>query len=291
VPINANSKSSWFNLPLIAKPIRTKYWRPSDDFRRIIVDSVSKECVEGDIVVVSEKAISVAMGRVVDESQARPGSMAKALAWIWMRLAWGRVLGPLCHMSKKTLRRLRYYPIPEGEAHKQTTLRYAGFGQSLLHYSEGGIDVTNLPYALAALPLSNPGEIAIMLRQEVKERCGKNTTVMITDTDKTYSRKRIHITPRPCTTRGIRSMGVLALILGRALRWTAQATPLAVCGLTLDVEEALSVADVADRARGFGAGRTAWDMARRFHVGFMEVTWEMLDRVEHYPIVIIRRVD
>ena len=86
-------------------------------------------------------------------------------------------------------------------------------------------------------------------------------------------------------------MGVLALILGRVLRWTAQATPLAICGLTLAVEESLSVADVADHARGFGAGRTAWDMARRFHVGFMEVTWEMLDRVEHYPIVIVRRVD
>jgi F420-0:gamma-glutamyl ligase-like protein len=217
--------------------------------------------------------------------------MAKALARVWMRLAWGHVLGPLCHFSNKTLRRLRRYPIPEGEAHKEIALRYAGLVQSLLHYSEGGIDVTNLPFALAALPLSNADEIGVKVLQRIKEDCGKDATVMITDTDKTYSIRRIHITSRSSAVRGIRSLGPLALVIGRAFRWTAQATPLAICGRPVTVEDALAVADVADRARGFGAGRTVWDMARRFHVALTEVTWEMLDRVEHHPIVIVRKVE
>jgi F420-0:gamma-glutamyl ligase-like protein len=278
-------------LPLIAKPIRTRYWHPCDDFLKIIVSSVVDFCQDGDFVVLSEKAISVAMGQVVDESDVCPSLLAKALARIWMRLVWGCILGHLCHLSRKTIHRLRFYPIPEGEAHKEIALRYAGLGQSLLHYSEGGIDTTNLPYALAALPLRNPDEIAAKLLHAVKEGCGKDTTVMITDTDKTYTLLGIHITPRPSAVRGIESLGLFALVVGRTFRWTARATPLAACGRSLNVEEALAVADLADRARGFGAGRTVWDMARTFHVGFTDVTWEMLDQIDHYPIVIVRKVE
>jgi F420-0:gamma-glutamyl ligase-like protein len=277
-------------LPIIAKPIRTRYWRPGDDFLKII-RSVSDFCENGDIVVISEKALSVAMGRVVNESSVRPGLMAKVLVRIWMRLMWGYFLGSLCHLNKKTLRRLRRYPIPQGESHKEIALHYAGFGQSLLYYSEGGIDVTNLPYALAALPLSGADEVGAMVLQEVKEGCGEDASVMITDTDKTYSRRGIHITPRPRAIRGIRSLGLFAMIVGRAFRWTARATPLALCGRPLSLETALAIADAADRARGFGAGRTVWDMAKRFHVGLADVTWEMLERVEHYPIVIVRKVE
>ena len=49
------------------------------------------------------------------------------------------------------------------------------------------------------------------------------------------------------------SLGLLALVIGRAFRWTARATPLTVAGLPLTVEDALVVADAVDRARGFGA--------------------------------------
>jgi len=288
---NLNPTENRSNMHLIAQPIKTKYWRPGEDFLKIIFNSVSGCCEDGDFVVISEKAISVAMGRIVDESKTRPGLMAKALAKVWMRLVWGRLLGPACHMSSKTLSRLRRYPIREGGAHKQITLRFAGLRQSLLHYSEGGVDVTNLPYALAALPLSNAEDIAVKVLRGFKEGCGKDVTVMITDTDKTYSLGRMHITPRPLTIEGIKSQGLLALLVGRMFRWRARATPLAVCGKSLDAEDALVVADVADRARGYGAGRTVWDMTKRFHVGLTGVTWEMLDQVEHYPIVLVRRVE
>ena len=278
-------------MTLVAKPIRTKYWHPGDDFLKITTDAIAKHLKNGDTVVISEKALSVAIGRIVNESHVNPSLTAKFLARIWIRLVWGYVLGPLCNLSKKTVRRLRTYPIPEGEAHKEITMRYAGFAQSLLYYSEGGIDVTNLPYSLAALPLSNAEEVAGVLLKAIKRACGKTTTVIITDTDKTYSRNPAHMTPRPSAIRGIKRMGLIALILGRALRWTARATPLAISGRPFDVEQALAVADAADRARGFGAGRTVWDMARKFHVGLTDVTWEMLDRVQHYPIVIVREVE
>jgi F420-0:gamma-glutamyl ligase-like protein len=73
--------------------------------------------------------------------------------------------------------------------------------------------------------------------------------------------------------------------------WKARATPLAICGRKLSLEETLAIADAADRAMGYGAGRTVWDMARRFRVGLAEVSWEMLDRVRHYPIVLVRKIE
>ncbi len=258
---------------------------------KIILESIASECQDGDIVVVSEKAISVALGRVVDEALIRPSFLAKVLARIWTRLGWGYFLGPLCRLRDKTLWRLRRYPIPQGEVHKQVALQYAGFGQALLHYSEGGIDVTNLPYALVSLPLNNPDGVGQNIRKAIQEVLGKQVTVMITDTDKTYSRKGTHLTPRPGAVRGVRSLGIVAFILGRTLRWTARATPLTVDGASFSLEEALSAAEAADRARGHGAGRTAWDMARRFRVELTGITWEMLDSIGHYPIVLVRKLN
>jgi F420-0:gamma-glutamyl ligase-like protein len=278
-------------LPFTARRIRTKYWRPETDFVRIIVDSVADYCADDDIIAISEKAISVAMGHVVDEACMHAGLLAKALARIWTRLVWGYLLGPLCQLSTKTLWRLKRYPIPEGEAHKQVALEYAGLAHALLHYSEGGIDVTNLPYTLACLPLSNPEEVSERVLTAIKKACSREVSVMIIDTDKTYSWNGIHITSRPNAVRGVRCLGLLAFMLGRILGWRARATPLATCGRKLSVEEALAAADVADRAMGYGAGRTVWDMTRRFRVGLTEVTWEMLDGVRHYPIVLVRKAE
>lgn len=275
-------------MQLSATPVRTKYWRPGDDFLEIILRSIASECRDGDIVVLSEKALSVATGRLVDESKVNPGGLARVLARIWMRIIWGRLLARLCHLNKRTIRRLKQYPSPYGEAHKETVLVYSSLWDALLYYSEGGIDVSNLPYFLAALPLRGPTKIAEKVRQEIMRTYGKQVTVMIVDTDKTYSRSGIHITPRPNAIRGIIHLGIIAIILGRGLRWMARATPLAVQGEKLPVEEALVLADFADKTRGYGAGPTAWDMSKRFNVGLGSVTWEMLDRVHHYPIVLVR---
>lgn len=272
------------------KRIRTAYWRPGTDFLRITADLIGDDCEDGDIIAISEKAISVATGRVVDEVQVRPGLVAKFLARIWNRLIWGYAIGPLCHMKRKTLWRLRHYPIPQGEAHKQVALRYGGFLQALLHYSEAGIDVTNLPYALASLPLRKPEEMAQRVRMAVKKKCGREISVILVDTDKTYSGHAFHITSRPTAVKGIRHLGLAAVVVGRLLHWKPQATPVAISGRGFFAEEALTLADLADKAMGHGTGSTVWDMARRFHVDFAHVTWEMLERVPHYPIVMIREV-
>ncbi len=270
--------------------ITTSYWKPGEDFLQLIVDSIKGKIDDGDLVTISEKAISTALGNLLDESAVRPSLLARLLATYWMRIVWGYVLGPLCHLRKKTTRRLRAYPIREGSAHKQVALQYAGFLQALMHGSEGAIDGSNLPYSYVSLPIENAHLIAQKIQRRIRNELGKEVTVVIIDTDKTYSFRNFRFTPRPKPIKGIHSCGgVLAYILGRFLKLKRRSTPIAIAGSKLSTDKALTIAEVANRTRGFGAGRTVWDMAETFNVPLTGVSWEMLSKIEHKPIVILRR--
>jgi F420-0:gamma-glutamyl ligase-like protein len=273
---------------VITRAIRTRYWKPGDDYHKIVLDAISEELRDGDIVAISEKALAVAQGRIVDESRIRPGIIARNLAGFWMRFAWGFFLGRLSHMKPANMKRLRSYPLREGAKHKQVCIEHVGFLQALRPFSEGGIDTTNLPYSLASLPLESPKRVAEELRKMIADRLGKNVALTIVDSDKTYSCGGIHLASRPVNVPGIINLGLFAYLIGRIFKWRARSTPIVWVGSSLNVEYALRLAGLANKARGYGAGRTAWDMAVRFGVGLTEVDWEMLERVEHRPLVILR---
>ncbi len=240
-------------------------------------------------MTVSDKAISTALGNIVDESAIHPSRLARFLAKYWMRYVWVYVLGPLCHLRKTTIQRFKMYPPEEGSAHKQLALRHAGLLQALMQGSEGGIDGSNLPYSYVSLPLENAQPTAQTIRCRIRSELGKDVTVMIVDTDKTYSFKGIHFTPRPKPIKGIHSFGgLLAYLVGRLFKMKRSATPVAIAGSDLGAEEALGMAKIANRTRGVGAGRTVWDMAETFKVSLTDVTWDMLSKIEHRPIVIVK---
>jgi F420-0:gamma-glutamyl ligase-like protein len=159
-----------------------------------------------------------------------------------------------------------------------------------MHGSEGGIDGSNVPYSLVSLPLQNAAKIADQIREKIENELRRRVTVMIIDTDKTYSFRNFHFTPRPQPISGIQSHGgFFAYFFGRLFRLKKRATPIASSGSKMSVEEALQVSETANKARGFGAGRNVWDMADKLNVSLTGVTWEMLDRIVHKPIVILRR--
>jgi len=272
-----------------AVAVTTRYWRPREDYLKQIVRAIENKTENGDFVTISEKAISTALGNLVDESVVQSGWLAHFLAKYWMRFVWVYIFGPLCHLRKKTVRHLRAYPIEDGSAHKQVALEHAGLLQALMQGSEGAIDGSNLPYSYVSLPLRNAQQIAQKIRKRIRSELGKKVTVVIVDTDKTYSLKGFHFTPRPKPIKGIHSLGgFLAYALGRFFKLKQRATPLAVAGSKIGVEEILEIANTANRSRGFGAGRTVWDMAKTFRVSLTGVTWEMLDKVKHQPIVIVK---
>lgn len=274
----------------LAFALKTPYWRPGDDYLERILEAVRGRVKDGDVITVSEKAISTAMGNILDESGIKPGWAARFIAKYWVRYVWGYVLGLICHLKGETIRRLRKYPVEEGSIHKEAALRYAGPLYALHWGSEGGIDASNLPYSYVSLPLKKPVETACRIRNYIKERLGKRVTIMIVDTDKTYSLgKHLHLSPRPSSVEGIRTfLGPLAYIIGRALKLKRRSTPIAVAGLEVPADLALEIAEAAHRLRGSGAGRTVWEMAERFGVSLTGVTWSMLEGVEHKPIVVFK---
>jgi len=267
---------------------KSKYWRPGTNYNRVIAELVSGLVDDGDTVVVSEKAVAMAQGRICDESAFVPSSLAKFIARFWMRRVWGYLLGPLTRMSRINIERVRNYPAAEGAAHKQAAISYAGVLQALRHSSEGGIDVSNVPYTYACLPLPDPTRVAEEIRKHLEKTLDVRAEVMIVDSDKTYTFHNLHISPRPSSVRGIRCLGLPAYVLGRVLRLRPRSTPIAYTKSENDPESALRIAAIANKARGDGAGKTIWDTAQRFNVHITGVSWEMLESVPHHPLVIVR---
>ncbi len=275
-----------------ALAITTNYWKPGDDYTDKVITAVENKIENGDFVVISEKAISTAIGNMVDESIVKPSRNAKVVARFWMRLVWGYPLGILCHFGQRLLRRLREYPFESGSRHKQVTFEQAGLLQSLMFGSEGGIDGSNLPYAYVSLPLNNAYELAYEIRRQIRLKLRKKVCIIIADTDKTYRFRNFFFTPRPKAMKGIHSFGgFITYISGRVLKLKKSSTPLAVAGCVLQASQALTVTNIADKARGPGSGATVWDMASRFQVEINGVSWEMLQKIRHKPIVIVRRTE
>jgi len=273
-----------------ALPVTTKYWKPGEKYLDSILDAVEKRVADGDFVVISEKAISTALGNVIDESVVSPSFSAKLISRLWMRIVWGYYIGPLCRLGPRLRRRLREYPVAAGSRHKQIALQQAGLLQALMWGSEGGIDGSNLPFSFVSLPLNKPYAMAKLIHRQIWLKLRRKVFVIIVDTDKTYSFRNFYFTPHPKPMKGIYSIGgVTAYIIGRLFKFRKRPTPLAVAGGMLQAREALKIANIADRARGSGSGATVWDMAARFNVAATGISWEMLSKVNHKPIVLVRK--
>ncbi len=273
-----------------ALALTTSYWKPGDNYTSKIISALEGKIKNGDFVVVSEKAISTAKGNIIDESAIKPSLNSRVNACFWMRIVWGYCFGVLCHFGLRLLRRLRQYPLESGSRHKQVALQYAGFLQALMFGSEGGIDGSNLPYSYVSLPLNNAVGVAQEIQEKIFVELKRNVCVIIADTDKTYKFRNFFFTPRPKPLKGIHSFGgYTTYIIGRMLKLKKSSTPLAVAGCNLQASEALKITNIADKARGPGSGATVWDMAARFQVEVNGVSWEMLSKIRHKPLVIVRK--
>ncbi len=94
-----------------ALAVTTNYWKPHSNYTDKILNAIEDKVENGDFVVVSEKAISTALGNMVDESTVKPSLTARVLAGFWMRVVWGYPLGILCGFGPRLLKRLRNYPL------------------------------------------------------------------------------------------------------------------------------------------------------------------------------------
>jgi F420-0:gamma-glutamyl ligase-like protein len=272
--------------------LRCRYWRPGTDYASKIAERVKNHIKQGDIVAVSEKAISTASGNIIDEASIKPGIVASFLSSFWTRRLWGGPLGRAVGFKDQTILNLRNYPLGEGAAHKQLALYKMGLLQSLRHYSEGGIDASNLPYSYVSLPLDNPVKTAERIREKILAEIGISVTVMLVDGDTTYSWRNLHLAPRRVDSPGlIHFWGVATFLIGRVFGFKPRQTPIAISGEPINPDKALWYAKLCHRLCGGGAGRTAWSMSQKMETSLTGVTWDMLESVDHFPVTIIRVLD
>lgn len=283
-------KISGFRYVLVAP--KSRYWRPGRDYLAEIARLVRRvRARDGDIILVSEKAVSTAKGNIIDEENVNAGLLAKVIAGYWMRWVWGYVLGPLCGLRRTTIEFLRNYPDEYGAKHKQVALNEAGVLAALCFGSEGGIDGSNLPYAYVSLPLRDAEGEARRIREYLERRLGINTSVVIVDSDRCYSWGPLYVSPRHTSVGGIKGCGgVATYVLSNVLRLKGWPTPVACSGLEIPLKELLELCKAAESLRGHGAGRNVWEMAEHFGTTLVGVTWEMLESVPHYPVVVARKL-
>ena len=269
--------------------VRTRFWYPGTDFINEIVKTLKGKIRDNDIITISEKAISTALGYLMDESKIKPSSFSKFLAKVWMRIIWGYILGPLCRLKHENLIRLRNYPLDYGAKHKELVFRISGLLQTLRHYSEGGVDASNLPYTFVVLPLKNANKIAKTIHETIREKLGVSVGVIIVDGDVTFSWRTIHLTPRHLDIKGLNHFGgFITFIIGRVFKLRERATPIGIYNVNLDIDEILHISGASHKLRR-SRGGTIWDTASQFNVNLDSITWEMLEKLKHYPIAIFRR--
>lgn len=264
-------------------PIETGYIKPNENLNQII--NPAKEIMEdGDYLVIAETPVSVSQGRLIDESKYTPSLKAKILTTVWSKYLWGYVLGPLLGIKKRTIKNLRKLP-EETKRHKEVVLQLYGLKHALKPASEAGIDLSNAPGTYVSLLPENPQKVA----SEIKNKIGKEVTVLIIDTDATYMKNNKYFTGLPISIDGIEAdKGFFGYVKGQ-LSENMGSTPLG-CSRKISVEEGLKVANIAEDYQKSLSTAMSTIHSVKSVLGTDEdnVTVEALDSITHTPAVIIR---
>ncbi|MEM0217206.1 MAG: coenzyme F420-0:L-glutamate ligase [Candidatus Nezhaarchaeales archaeon] len=278
----------------VAIPLRSNVWRPGTNFKKKIAELIKNVALNGDYVVVSEKALSAALGLLYDESSIKSDLYSRLMTYLTTNVLWGLLLSRICKLSNETIFLLRRYPLLEGSRHKKLAMKVGGLLQALKPTSEAGIDATNLPGHLVSLPLSEPFKIANDIRSYLFQELRLDVRVVIVDSDKCYKFKpipRLILASRKTGLPSSINLGLLSFLIARFLNnfFSPYATPLGFSPTTINIDELLIVSELADRARGFGIGRTVYEVEKKLRIKAGEITWNLLDSFPHYPVVVVKR--
>ena len=268
----------------IVIPIETGYIKPNDDLN-VIIEPAQKLMKDDDYLVIAETPISVAQGRLVDESKYSPSITAKFLTTVWSKYLWGYILGPALGIKQRTIKNLRKLP-KETYAHKEVILQLYGLKHALKPASEAGVDLSNAPGTYVSLLPDNPEQVA----KDLKNKIGKEVCVMIIDTDATYMKNGKYFTGLPIAIDGIDADNGFFVYVKGQLSENMGSTPLG-CSEKMDVETALRIANIAeDYQKSLSTEmKTIHSVKEVLGTEFDEVTIDDLDSITHTPAVIIRK--
>jgi coenzyme F420-0:L-glutamate ligase/coenzyme F420-1:gamma-L-glutamate ligase len=143
--------------------------KPGDDLGEAIVRAAERQGVgieEGDVVAVTQKAVSKAEGRLLNLDEVEPSSFAEELA---------RSSGKDPRHVEAILRETRRIVKMRGHVLIMETRH--GFV-----CANAGVDLSNVGGGLASLLPLDPDESARRIRRRIMELTGKEVAVIITDT-------------------------------------------------------------------------------------------------------------
>jgi|GEM_PF-99107 F420-0:gamma-glutamyl ligase-like protein len=277
---------------VLRKPF--KYWLPGSNISKEIVRKYREYLEDGSIVVLTEKAVSVALGNIYDESIIKPDPISEYLTRIINWYLWRRVFYKFFKYSGNFLQIVEEVPLEYLAMHKKLSIKYGGLLSFIKPYSEAGIDTTNLPYYYVSLPLRKADKIAREIKEEINKLVDKDVYVLLVDSDRTFKPKSfssLAISTRPSYIKGIIDFGGLGFILGRLFpeRFTEFPTPVAYEGSWLGLPRILSLARIAEKHLGHGLGITAPAMLKNLgKKNFSEVTWYDMNKIKHFPAIVIK---
>ncbi len=271
----------------------SRLWVPGTDYVREAVRVYRDLMKPGDIIVFSEKAVSVSMGLIYDESRVKPSLIDEALACIVERLLWLKLLNRFFE-RRESIELLLKTPLKLLAKHKKSVARMCSPIHILKPFSECGVDATNLPYQYVALPLKNAYEVASEARSAIESIVGFRVNVLIVDSDlcfKPRGFKCLAIATRDSCVKGIVNLGGVSYLLCKVLlrkMFLEFPTPVAYDGFWYGLEGILKISRLADKAFGPGVGVTLQEASSRLRLGLTSFTWRDLASQKHYPVVLVR---
>jgi coenzyme F420-0:L-glutamate ligase/coenzyme F420-1:gamma-L-glutamate ligase len=143
--------------------------QPGDDLGATIVEAIrqnSLEAAESDVVVIAQKIVSKAEGRIVPLASLEPS--AQAAAWAQEYGKDPRVVELVLREARRVIRMERGILIVE---------THHGFV-----CANAGVDVSNAPPGTATLLPQDPDRSAERLRNHLTQACGVPMSVIISDT-------------------------------------------------------------------------------------------------------------
>ena len=138
---------------------------PADDIIQLLILSTS-DIQNGDIVVFTQKIISKQEGQIVDLSSITPSLLATGIASEYGKDP--RIIQLILNESRRIVR------MKDGIIISETSQGYI--------CANAGVDESNVSKNYATLLPKDPNKSAAMLRDQIKEKTGKNTAVVISDT-------------------------------------------------------------------------------------------------------------
>jgi len=269
------------------------YWYPGTNVVKEIVRKYGKYVENNDIIVLSEKALSIALGNIYDESVIKGDFLTKIATFIVMKILWGGIL-KFVFKNYSIIKLIKEIPINIAEPHKKLAIRYGGFKHFLKPISEAGIDTTNLPYRYVSLPLRNSLQTAENLRRDLINKLGKTINLLIIDTDKTFKLKflkNVVFSTRSSSIKGIIDLGAYAYFLGKTFRkyFISYPTPVAYCGIDFGIPIILKIAKICSKYMGSGFGRNILEMIQNIGVNsFDNIKWVDMKKTYHYPAILVK---